>query len=265
VTATQTNPYPRIKAYERHEIERLDRYLQAMDAEGWREQSYCADWQVYQVASHIGSGSRIGGLRIQAWVGGGPAVTRETMQGIWGHFDSLSPDQMYASFSEAVREYLKVEDATPDDAGLQEVDGFAGKRPLYAYQVSRTWELGCHTWDIYVARNWNARLDADAAALLAENLQFVNLPMDKERSVGLTGPIAFQLSDSGRTYVLDPTAERPRLAVSQGEDAQLVIAGPDEEVVRFVSGRHFVPGTVSRLQVTKGGAEDLAKLRRAFR
>src|SRR6185312_14331871 len=137
-------------------------------AEGWREQSYCSDWQVYQVVSHIGSGSRIGGLRVQAWVGGGPAVSRETMQQVWGHFDSLGPDQMYAAFAEAARDYLKIEDATPDEAGLQEVDGFAGKRPLYAYQVSRTWELACHSWDVYVARNWNARLDADAVSLLAE-------------------------------------------------------------------------------------------------
>src|SRR5690349_23296082 len=94
VTATDSNPYPRIKAYERRELERLKAYLEALDASGWTEQSYCSDWLVYQVVSHIGSGSRIGGLRLQGWVGNGPPITRETMQQIWGFFDSLQPAQM---------------------------------------------------------------------------------------------------------------------------------------------------------------------------
>src|SRR5579872_1725587 len=116
------NPYPQIKAYEQREFERLGAYLQALDSNGWIEQSYCSDWQLYQVVSHIGSGSRIGGLRLKAWVGGAPAVTRETMQQIWGHFDALLPEQTYASYADAVREYLAVESETPDAAGEQEVE-----------------------------------------------------------------------------------------------------------------------------------------------
>jgi uncharacterized protein (TIGR03083 family) len=267
VTATQPNLYPKIKAYEQFEFGRLNAYLEALDAEGWLEQSYCTDWPVYQVVSHIGSGSRIGGLRVQAWVGGGPAVTRETMQQIWAHFDALEASQMYASFSAAVREYLAVEAATPDAAGLQEVDGFAGKRPLYAYQLSRTWELACHSWDVYVSRNRAAQLDPAAVAVLGENLHFINLPFDKERGAALsTNPIAFRLLDSGRTYTLDPTAERPRVAqATDPADAPLVIAGPDEEIVRFVSGRHFVPGARPRLEVSRGTPQELAAVRRAFR
>lgn len=267
VTATASNPYPAIKTYEQHEFGRLSAYLEALDTDGWVEQSYCTDWLVFQVVSHIGSGSRIGGLRVQAWVGGGPAVTRETMQQIWAHFDALQPSQMYASFSEATRDYLAVEAATPDSAGLQEVEGFAGKRPMYAYQLGRTWELACHSWDVYVSRDRTARLDPAAVRLLAENLQFVNVPLDRERGAALsTRSVAFQLADSGGTYVLDLAAERPRLAAAANAgDAPLVISGPDEEVVRYVSGRHFVPGARPRLEVARGTLQDLAALRRAFR
>src|SRR5205807_576947 len=140
---------------------------------------------VYQVVSHLGSGSRIGGLRIQAWVGGGPQVSRETMQQVWGYFDSLGPTQMYAAFADAVSDYLKVESSTPDDAGLTEVDGF--------------------------------------------------------------------------------TAKRPRVAPGATDGAPLVVSGPDEEIVRFVSGRGFVPGAPMRLEVKRGSTQDLANLRRAFR
>jgi uncharacterized protein (TIGR03083 family) len=267
VTTNASNPYPRIKTYEQREFGRLNDYLQALDAEGWVEQSYCTDWRVFQVVSHIGSGSRIGGLRVHAWVGGGPTVTREVMQQIWGHFDALEPSQMYASFSAAVHDYLEVEASTPDQAGSQEVEGFAGKRPLYAYQVGRTWELACHSWDVYVSRDRAARLDPAAVDLLAENLHFVNLPLDRERGAALSsGPIVFQLADSGRTYSLDPAAERPRLApATDAGDAKLVIAGPDEEVIRFVSGRHFVPGGHPHLEVARGTLQELAAVRRAFR
>jgi len=157
VTATETNRYAEIKTYERRELERLTRYLQELDAGGWLEQSYCTDWLVYHVVSHIGSGSRIGRLRLEAWVKGGWPVTREVMQEVWGFFDSVRPEQMLAAYSSAVDGYLAAEAETPDAAGQQEVEGFVGRRPLHAYQLLRVWELACHSWDVYVARDRGAR------------------------------------------------------------------------------------------------------------
>jgi uncharacterized protein (TIGR03083 family) len=267
VSGTESNPYARIKAYETREFDRLTDYLRGLDAAGWTEQSYCSDWRVYQVVSHIGSGSRIGGLRVRAWLGQGEPVTRETMQQIWGYFDALEPSEMFAAYTDAVREYLAVVSATPDAAGLQEVDGFGGKRPLYAYQLGRTWELACHSWDVFVARDRSARLDATAVALLAAGLDQINLPLDRERAAGLSArPIGLTLTDSGGSFTLDPTAERPRPVRSAGSiDAPLVLEAPDEELIRFVSGRHFLPGAQSHLTVTRGTAQDLAALARIFR
>jgi uncharacterized protein (TIGR03083 family) len=266
VTATETNLYPGIKAYERREYDRFMAYLERLDAGGWVEQSYCTDWLVYQAVSHLGSGSRIGAMRVNAWVNGGPAVSREVMQGVWGFFDSLAPDQMFKAFSDAANEYLAAEAATPDTAGLLEVDGFAGRRPLAAYQLSRVWELACHTWDVYVARDRAAQLDRDAVALLAAGMRHINLPLDKERGVALAQkPVVFRLLDSGTDYMLDPTAERPRVQAGAVADAPLVVEGPDEEVVRFLSGRQYVPGAAQKLKVVTGSAQDLANLRRAFR
>jgi uncharacterized protein (TIGR03083 family) len=266
VTPTESNPYPHIKAYERREFDRLSAYLEGLDADGWVQQSYCSDWLVYQVVSHIGSGARIGALRLKAWVGDGAPVTREVMQEVWGHFDSLKPDQMLASYAAARDEYLDAESSTADEAGLQEVDGFAGRRPMYAYQVGRVWELACHSWDVYVARDLQARLDPDAVALLAANLHLVNLPLDRDRGSSLTSrPVVFRLTGSGLAYTIDPAAERPRAQPGPTAGAGLVVEGPDEEIVRFASGRHFVPGSYSKLRATSGTAGDLANLRRAFR
>ena len=78
--------------------------------------------------------------------------------------------------------------------------------------------------------------------LLAANLHQILLPMHKQRASQLEPkPIAFELSVSGKRYVLDPTMERPRLAQETRTDAPLVVSGPDEEIVRFVSGRGLLP------------------------
>jgi uncharacterized protein (TIGR03083 family) len=266
MAVTEANPYAQIKSYERGEFDRLGRYLEALDAGGWVEQSYCTDWLVYQVVSHIGSGSRIGRMRLEAWASGGPPATREVMQSVWGLFDSLRPEQMLGVYSEAVQEYLAAEAATPDAAGLQDVEGYAGKRPMYAYQLGRVWELACHSWDVYVARDPKARFHPEAVSLLAPRLQYVGAYLDKERGAALsTRPIVFKLKDSGSEYTLDPGAERPRLQHEASADAPLVVEGPDEEVIRFVGGRHFVPGTLPQLKAAKGTPQDLANLRHAFR
>ena len=261
--------YAQIKAYERREFDRLTRYLEALDRGGWVEQSYCTDWLVYQVVSHIGSGCRIGGMRLRAWVADGPAVTREVMQQVWGFFDGLPPEDMFAAYRDAATEYLAIESDTPDDAGSKEVDGFAGRRPLSAYQLARTWELACHSWDIYVSRDRSARLDPSAVELLAADLQYINLPLDKDRGAALSvKPIRFELRTSNKAYTLDPAAERPRVqpaSSSSDGNAPLTIEGPDEEILRFVSGRHFIPGTRQELKVARGSSQDLAAVRRAFR
>ena len=265
MTASESNPFGQIKTYEQQAFARLTAYLEALDPDGWVEQSYCTDWLVYQVVSHIGSGSRIGGLRVRAWVGSGEPVSRDVMQQTWGYFDALQPHEMLAAYRDAAQEYLSVMASTPDDAGTREVEGFAGKRPLWAYQLARTWELGCHSWDVYVTRDRGARLDPLAVALLAPNLHYMNLPLDRERGSALkTNPVGFRLRDSANGYTLDPTAERPRLQKA-GADAPLIISGPDEEIIRFVSGRHFLPGSRPELSVVEGSDQDLSQLRRAFR
>jgi uncharacterized protein (TIGR03083 family) len=266
VTATESNPYAQIKAYERHEFDRLGTYLGALDAAGWVEQSYSTDWLVYQAVSHIGSGSRIGRMRLESWVKGAAPASREVMQGVWGLFDSLQPDQMLAAYADAAKEYIDAEEATPDDAGLQEVEGFAGKRPMYAYQLGRVWELALHSWDVYVARDWKARLDPEAVAVLGPRLHLVSMWLDKDRAGALTAkPVVFKLSDSGIAYTLDPSADRPRLQQGDTAAAPLVLEGPDEEIIRFVGGRHFVPGSQPHIKVTQGTAQDLNNLRRALR
>jgi hypothetical protein len=193
-------------------------------------------------------------------------VGREQMESVWAFFDGLRPEQMLAAYTEAVRAYLDSEAQVPDEVGAREVEGFAGKRPLYGYQIMRLWELTCHSWDMYIARDPQARLAPEAVAVLSGHLQYLNLPLDAQRASALeTKSVQLNLLETSFSYTLDLTAERPRLQHATTASAPLVIEGPAEEVVRLVSGRAFIPGAAPKLRVADGQAQALAAFKRAFR
>jgi hypothetical protein len=169
---------------------------------------------------------------------------------------------MLDAYREAVGEYLAVQASTPDDAGEREVEGFAGRRPVWAYQMGRLWELTCHAWDVYVARDRQARLAPEAVNLLASNAQYIGVIMDVQRAPRFR--VGLEMTGTPETYFLDPGAERPRLQPGLG-DCQLIIQAPAEEALRLIAGRHFVPGTRPVLRAASGSAQDLAAVRRAFR
>jgi uncharacterized protein (TIGR03083 family) len=264
--AVAANPYADIKAVELQEFERLNGYLRQLDPGGWVEQSYCSDWMVYQAVSHVGSGARIGKMRLDAWVNGAKALTREDQQAVWALFDSLGPTEMLSEYLKAAGEYLVAERSVPDDAGVTEVEGYRGKQPLYAYQLGRLWELTSHSWDIYIARDRSARFCPEAVAVLAGYLDVLNFPIDRQRAADFVErPVEFKLGGTSYSYVLDLSGDRPGLKSGSDANAALVVEAPAEEILRLISGRHFVPGSRPEIQAARGTADDLAKLKRAFR
>jgi uncharacterized protein (TIGR03083 family) len=260
------NPYPQVKAAIIQEFDRLNAYLRQLDPTGWEEQSYCADWLVYQAVSHVGSGSRIGKLRLDAWVNGGQPASREIMMEVWGLFDSLGPQEMQHEYMKAAGEYLAAVRSIPDEAGLVEVEGFRGKQPLYVYEMMRLWELALHAWDVYVARDHDAKLGPAAVELLSANLQNMGATVDAGRAAEFKDkPAQIDVAGTSYSYTLDLSGERPRLQAGKAGGAAIVVEAPAEEIVRFVSGRQWVPGGKPQLKATKGSTDDLSKLKRAFR
>ena len=109
--------FDELRALEHREIERLSSYLDRLDPAGWREQSYCRDWPVYAVVSHLASSSRIYLMRFDHWLDGGPPVELAQMQPVWDHFNAVPPEQMPAEFQAAVGDYLRRLDALPAATG----------------------------------------------------------------------------------------------------------------------------------------------------
>ena len=258
------NPFPEIKAVERQEFEKLNNYLKGLDRDGWLETSYCTDWPVLSVVSHVGSASRIGKSRLESWVNGAPAMPREEMLALWAKFDSLTPDNMMHEYMSAVGEYLAAESSIADEEGAKEVEGFGGKRPIWAYQLGRLWELALHSWDVMVTRDKNAKIAQGAVDLIAPRMNYMGATMDRAR-ISETPHVQFNMQGPNATCHVDASGERPRLAPGEDAEATVVIEGPAEEVVRFLAGRHAVVGAKPTLRAAKGSRDDVAKVRRAFR
>src|ERR1700755_2940243 len=53
--------------------------------------SYCTDWSIAQVLSHLGSGAEIFGLNVEAGLHGRPAPGQEQYQHIWDVWNAKSP------------------------------------------------------------------------------------------------------------------------------------------------------------------------------
>jgi hypothetical protein len=65
---------------------------------GETRRSYCAEWTVAQVYSHLGSGAEIGLANLDAGLTGGPLPDP---QPIWNRWDSLTPEGMISGFASA--------------------------------------------------------------------------------------------------------------------------------------------------------------------
>lgn len=136
-----------------------------------REQSYCDDWTIAQVLSHVGSGAEIMGGMVDAAVAGEPPPSRDTFPGIWARWDAMAPrevrDAALSSDGELVEKLEHLGDA------LDQLEfTFFGVMLLDAAGLiwMRLSEHALHTWDIAVALDPRALVDPDAVRLLVDRL-----------------------------------------------------------------------------------------------
>ncbi len=238
-----------IRQAERSEIDRLGAHLAQLDPDGWIEQSYCLEWRIYQVVSHISSGARIFLGSLANWFDRGPAMGSEQMQAIWAKFNSLLPDQMLEEFQAATTDYFARLEALPAEAGLQEVAGFLGKVPAEDMLALRLQEVALHTWDVLVARDRAARIPEDVAELIVPAQMRIR---GLRPSTALQGKrVRLETPDGIWRQLIDFRGERPVIEESGSGDSDIQVEAPLEEMCRLLGGRHFLPGSLP--QLTWGG------------
>ena len=80
----------------RESHERLAGLVEPLTPEQVRARSFCTDWSIAQVLSHIGSGAEISLLMLPGALGEGEPAGPESFQAVWDVWNAKTPDAQAA-------------------------------------------------------------------------------------------------------------------------------------------------------------------------
>ncbi len=200
--------------------------------------SYCSDWTIAQVLSHLGSGAEIFGLLVEAGLHGREAPGQQQNQEIWANWDAKSPqDQARDGLAEDGELVEQLAAIKPEQRLSWRLNFFGGERGLADLVRMRLSEHILHTWDIEVIRNPQATLAGDAAGLVLDFVTqmggMVGKPQGQELRVHVTTEHPerhFQL-----TVGTDGVSVAP--AGPEAADGEASLWLPAEAFVRLLAGR----------------------------
>ncbi len=227
------SPLPALRA----SVDRLHELCRGLDEAQLETQSFCNEWPIAGVLSHLGSSAVIMRRRLEDALAG-RSTPDDFAPSVWDGWNAKSPR-------------AQADDALVEDEGLFEafaalpdVDRTRLALPMgpltldFDHLVAmRLNEHALHTWDIEVVFDDEAHLPADAAAVVVDNLgliaRFTARPTSEERTVrvGTTDPV--------RRFTLRLTPDNVEFtAVGEGGSEQPVdLVLPAEAFCRLVYGR----------------------------
>ncbi|WP_410643466.1 maleylpyruvate isomerase family mycothiol-dependent enzyme [Amycolatopsis sp. lyj-346] len=220
--------------------------------------SGAAEWTVAQALSHLGSGAEIGRAPIAR--AAGETVAAEENQTIWARWDASAPRAQAEGFLEHNARWLEtVEALSPGQRSSLTVDlGFLPEPvPLVTALGMRLSEVANHSWDVRVAFDADARVDAGSADVLVDlltgpvgfMLSFLAKPAELAKPVSVAVP--------GAALVIDDAVT----VVDHLESPSATFTGPAEAFIRLISGRLKAPYDQG---VAVEGGVTLDELRRVF-
>ncbi len=258
----ETNPRSWIEALCRSH-ERLGRVAGALSVDQVRGKSYCTDWSIAQVLSHLGSGAEISLIRLTAALGDGVLPEQSVYQQIWDTWDAKSPEAMVADALAADQKHI-------DAIGRASDGELAGIRlPMFGTELDavglirlRLSEHVLHCWDVEVMIDHTAVLPEDAVSLLIDSVPTFVAPRS-----GRPRPEPFEArivtTAPQRDYLLTAADAVRMTDWRSGEvagDAQTIWM-PAEALLRLTSGRLDADHTPADIAAD---ADALSTLREIF-
>jgi uncharacterized protein (TIGR03083 family) len=197
--------------------------------------SYDRDWTIAQVLSHLGSGAVIGQLGLDAALAGAPAPEFAQFQAVWDEWNAKDPQAQALDCLRVDEAYTAAWEAVPDER-LPELSFSLGPMQLdgTAMVGLRLAEHAMHTWDVAVALDPTALVDAAAIDLLVDMTPMVAGFASKP--VGEPGDIVVATSAPERRFVVE-VGERVALRPAILGDGPAAVELPAEAFTRLVYGR----------------------------
>jgi uncharacterized protein (TIGR03083 family) len=246
----------------RHSHDLLASLVQPLDADQVRGSSYCSDWTIAQVLSHLGSGAEIGLMMLPGALGEAEPVGGNAFQPVWDRWNAKSPDQQAADGLVADEQHVQALEQL-SDAELAKIRfPFIGMDLDAAGLVRlRLGEHALHTWDVAVSADPAATVTPEAAALLIDNVpEFIAPRLGKPQGEEFRNRII--TTEPDRDYLLTVT-DSVSMTGWPGDDGAGAgeVRMPAEALLRLSYGR-LDPGHTPA-EVTADPA-DLDRLRQVF-
>ncbi len=240
----------------RSSVERLRSTTTALDDAQLVGASYCSEWTIADVLSHLGSGAVIMQRRLQD-VQAGTETPDGFAPAVWEEWNAKSPRAKTDDALAADRALVEALEAVSDEDGAALTFSMG---PLTidfpTYVGLRLNEHVFHTWDVEVALHGAATLAADAVPLVVDNLGMI--ARYTARPIGEPRTIALRTTDPSRDVTVTIGAEGVEYAGSGSGEPDLVL--PAEALCRLVYGRLDPDHTAA----FTGDGEALDVLRRVF-
>jgi uncharacterized protein (TIGR03083 family) len=199
------------------------------------EASFCRDWNIAQVLSHLGSASETFVMYLNAGLAGTDPPGQEAVVPIWDRWNAMPPEEQRRGSLAAGAAFLEHVDAVPSGQlasfrmQLFGMDVDAGR--LLGMRLAET---AAHTWDIAVMSDASAMIAADAVDDMVDHLG--DLAQWSGKTDG--GPLEVEIvtTDPIRFFRLS-VAESVTLSPSTSDHATARLQLPSEALVRLVYGR----------------------------
>ena len=192
------------------------------------DQSYCRDWSVAQVLSHLGSGAEISLLTLRAAIGEGEPAGPDAFPPIWDRWNAKAPADQIADGLASDEEHIStLEQLTGDQLDGIKVSLFGMDLDAVGLIGLRLGEHAVHTWDVAVIADPAAQVPADAVDLLIDRVPgFLAPRLGKPQDPPLR--VHFTVTGPDRDWTL--TASADSVTVTDGPAAD--DGGPAASEVR---------------------------------
>jgi uncharacterized protein (TIGR03083 family) len=226
--------------------------------------SYCSEWTIAQVLSHIGSGAEIFSLITDAVIDGTEPPGREMFPSVWESWNAKTPAEQAEDSKGADRALVEqLESLNRDQLSEFRVSLLGMDLDAADFVGMRLSEHALHSWDIAVALDDSAVLAPDATTLLVDSIKRFVPTIGK----ALGGPLRVEIETTRpeRSLFLsvdDGVSLDDHSSGSETSDATpATLQLPAEALVRLVAGRldpSHTPNEVNAKRV------DLDELRAVF-
>jgi uncharacterized protein (TIGR03083 family) len=245
---------------------RLESLARPLSAGQDSDPSYCSDWSIAQVLSHIGSGAEISLVMLPGALGDGEPAGQDAFQPIWDRWNAKSPaEQVTDALAADDQHVTRLEQLTDAELAKIALPFFGMELDAVGLVRLRLGEHALHTWDVAVVADPAATVSPDAVELLIDNVaSFLAPRLGKPQDPPLT--LRIRTTDPERDFLLtagesvsmtDLTADG---AGQPGGDVHEVRM-PAEALLRLAYGRLDAGHTPATVEADAG---DLDRLRQVF-